>query len=266
MRKTILALTVACVVSVLGMGSAFADVTLELTGTELSSYPYGVYVGPYTITVGANPSSVSSGGGTSYNLICDDYGTDINFGNMWQAQVNSGSDFTSLKFNDGGVTVAGDQPPYAFGNGIGSSTNSTTEANKVIQAYKEAFYLVEQMDQQINSLGHNPSQSTINTVDTNVANIHYAIWEIMDTNNPPTGSPDAVGAQSWLTAAANNWQGVNASDFVVYTPMPAIQSGEIYPSQEFIEYVPEPSGLVFLGFSLLAVAGGVTLKVRKSQI
>jgi hypothetical protein len=122
MKKAILAMTAASFLWFSGIGSALAD-QLQVTGVGGDSAPYGVYVGPYQVSVN----------GTTSSLICDDYATDINLNYSWTATANLGSDFTSMKF----------------------ASNFGTSA---AQAYEEIFYLAAQMELPANSANIAPIQ------------------------------------------------------------------------------------------------------------
>ena len=239
MKKVALAMTVASFLCLVGGGSALAtdSLTLESGGSYTYNDPvYGeIYVGPYTVSVNNGTTT------TDLPLVCDDYQTEIYINQNWNATaytISSAATLSStvslLKFGSQGT----------FGGGV---TNAT-------QAYEEIFYLTEQMEQTTNA--------------STIAAIHYAIWDITDPKSAPNGpnGVDNPGATNWLGQALTYYDTpgnnvFNTAEFVVYTPNPASAS------QEFIEVlpVPEPSALVFLGVSLLMVAGAVRLKVRKTQ-
>jgi hypothetical protein len=102
-----------------------------------------------------------------------------------------------------------------------------------------------------------------NSDNANLAAISYAIWQIM---NPAaaSGAPGGSGQTSsayWFTEAAANYNSVNTSDFVVYTPTNLAGSGT-NASQEFIQVinpqtaiVPVPPSLLLLGAGLLGIVG-----------
>lgn len=239
MKKAMIVIAAVAVLCLTGGGSALAaTTTLTLTGTYNDLYTYnGVLAGPYQFTVG---------GTSGVALNCDTYQNEIYMNETWTANVIQGS---SVAANN---TVLGIDN-ILLGTGFYKGVSVT-------QAYDEMFWLVEQMNATKN-------QSTIQ-------DIQYAIWTIGDPgSSPPVGTDKdtiTVGGVTqnavdyWLSQAAADWSTVDAADFVVYVPV-NWPSGDGEP-QEFIRQVPEPSALVFLGVSLLMIAGAVSLKVSKTRI
>ncbi len=235
MKKAILILMVAGLLGFVGIGSAgaFQQVTLTLTGTYNDNATYnGVLAGPYQFTVGTTKD---------VPLNCDTYINEIYEGETWTANVIPGNDLTTSN--------------TLFGSGFYVATSQTSASVTVQVAYDEMFWLVEQM---------NATSNTTPAGLTTIEDIQYAIWTIADPNNhPPAGMN--TDETNWLAEAVEFGSSVNPSDFLVYTPVPGSQPKGYGTPQEFIQMVPEPNSLIFLGFSLLMVAGAVTLKVRKAH-
>jgi hypothetical protein len=186
-------------------------------GSALADYALTLTSGG-NITYGGvyvGPYQVSVNG-APYSLICDDYATEINTGYAWGAVANTWTDLQSMKFAPN------------FGSGAA-------------QAYKEIFYLSAQMELLANS--------------AYIAPIHYALWQIADTNTPTiegSGSTSMDSSSYWLSLAASNWQTVDTSNFLVYTPDPK------NASQEFImvkDPVPLPPSVLLLATGLLGFVG-----------
>jgi hypothetical protein len=206
-------------------GAALAD-NLTLTLTDAGSVSYGdaLHGGLYV-----GPYQISVNGAPSSPMVCDDYATEISVQSSWNANAYAFGQLSQMKFYGNA----------GFGNG----------ASTADQAYEEVFYLSAQMMLQTDS--------------TNYAAIHYAIWQIMDPGDNPASNGPTAGAGAWLAQAADpgNWQNVNTSDFLVYTPTTPGTSGP-GASQEFIQVidpnnatVPVPSSLILLAAGLLGLAG-----------
>jgi hypothetical protein len=233
MKKALLILMVtASLFAFVGIGTALADVQLYFTGTTGSGVYGDGYVGPYEFDI--NNIGVTNPTGPEVSLICDDYTHEIVGGEIWGATVTSGSSLSPTSL-----------PSALYFQSIGQ------------KGYTEIFWLTEQIID-------NPSSPS-------VTDLQGAIWYIADnslglTSGASTDLADAVKFVNGLTQAQ-----INSFDaeFVIYDYDPTLgdlsHNDGYSPPQEFIQYVPEPNSLIFLGFSLLMVAGAVTLKVRKAH-
>jgi len=243
MKKAMLLVVAAIFLCLAGGGSALADYSLKLTGVNGLS-EYDVYTTPYYISVN---------GGTPSPMFCDDITTDIGIGYQWTATETDGSTIAASTSSTIGSL------PIKF-----SSIGPT--------GYEELFYLVYKA-----TLLDAQGLSTLALQQESEA-ISWAIWAIADpgyvTSLPPTSSnpPPSffvnngsdTNAGYWINQASLYYGSISSivNEFEVFTPDNNISN----PSQEFIEYVPdpvpEPSALLFLGLTLLTIAGGVSLKVR----
>jgi hypothetical protein len=206
-------------------GAALADnLTLTLTGAGSVVYDDAARGGIYV-----GPYQVSVNSEPSSPMICDDYATEISVQSNWSANAYTFGQLSQTKFYGNA----------SFGNApLGAA-----------QAYEEVFYLSAQMMLQTDS--------------TNYAAIHYAIWQIMDPGDNPANNGPTASVSAWLAQAADpgNWQNVNTSDFLVYTPTVLATSGP-GASQEFIQVidpnnatVPLPPTIILLAAGLLGLVG-----------
>ena len=237
MKKAVLIMMVAGLLGFVGIGSALADVSLELSGTPSGSL-YGVYTSPYSISINS---------GSSVPMICDDFSTEISVGHTWDAIATNGSV---------ALTSSNISTDTKFGSFIG------------MKGYEEIFYLVEVLQTEslssdekeaiswaIWDVGATGNNNTINDIDTMIQNNGGNASTFLSISNTSDAS-----AGYWIKQAEDGYGTVNLSEFTIYEPNPTTSS------QEFIRFqVPEPNSLIFLGFSLLMVAGAVTLKVRKAH-
>ena len=133
------------------------------------------------------------------------------------------------------------------GTGLFGSTSSAQ--------YQQVAWLAQQMFANITNA-------------TMVAEIQWAIWDILDPGscgtgvsncNPDGGPPANLSAiNTWVTNAENptNYTNGNYSNVVIYTPLSGWPAGDGTP-QEYIGLIstPEPGSLLLIGaglFSLLA--------------
>lgn len=232
MKKAILAIMAAGFLLLIGAGGAFADVQLYFTGTTGTGIYGDGYVGPYEFDI--NNIGVAKPTGPQVGLICDDYGDRIVDYEIWGATVTSGSSLSSTPL-----------PSALYFKSIGQ------------EGYTEIFWLTEQiMD--------NPSSPS-------VTDLQGALWHITDTSLTLTAgaSADLTEAVNFANSLSTTQMNSFDAEFVIYdydSTSKDLSGNDGYsPPQEFIQYVPEPSALIFLGVSLLMVAGAVTLKVRKAH-
>jgi hypothetical protein len=197
----------------------FAGIGSALADQLYLTLTSGVSNNPVSNNVYVGPYPITVDGALS-SLVCDDFSTEINVGDTWAATANTWNDLQNMKFTGN------------FGNGVTSAA----------QAYKEIFYLSAQMEQSANA--------------AYVAPINYALWTITDPAAPAVAGSGPESSAYWLTQAAQNYQTVNTSDFLVYTPNPTSAA------QEFIlvenpnnAVVFESSPILLLGTGLLGCAG-----------
>ncbi|MGD0660603.1 MAG: hypothetical protein ABSD38_21290 [Syntrophorhabdales bacterium] len=234
MKKAIVTIMAAGFLLLVGAGGAFADVQLYFTGTTGSGVYGDGYVGPYEFDI--NNIGVTNPTGPQVGLICDDYTDEIVGGESWGATVTSGSSFSSSSL-----------PSALYFQSIGQ------------KGYTEIFWLTEQiMD--------NPSSPA-------VTDLQGALWSIADNNLTSTlttgAKTDLDNAEAFAGGLSQTQMNNFDAEFVIYdynfNPADLSANDGHSPPQEFIQYVPEPNSLIFLGFALLMVAGAVTLKVRKAH-
>jgi hypothetical protein len=77
--------------------------------------------------------------------------------------------------------------------------------------------------------------------------IQAAIWYIA---NPGTNGNRYGQNNSWVTFAADNYKSGDYSNVLILTPPTGTPK-----QQEFMEFVPEPSTMLLLGFGLVGLAG-----------
>ncbi len=156
--------------------------------------------------------------GTTFAAICDDYSHEVYVGESWTANIYSFSQYQSGRFG-----------------------------NEGLQNYEEAAWLLSQI----------PTAGA-----SEVGDINFAVWSIFTSGvpvQPKTGTLD--GSAYWLTqamtAANNNFYGMNFSNYEIVTPT---DSG-IGSAQEYLIRVPEPSSMLMLGSGLIGFAGLVRKKL-----
>lgn len=220
--------------------SSTACMDLTSAGSNIMG---GVYVGPYTATID----------GTSTAVICDDFYDDSYLGELWTADVVTGS----------AATTSG----TAMDGHYGSTT--VYDHLSLTQAYDAVGYLATQM--------------LAATDPTAIGEYDFALWSIFDSGaisygqassyNPLT-SPEVATIDGYLASAVAYAQGPNASadisSFTVYSPdgnysqTPARGPG-ITPPQEFLVQTPEPAILALLGVDFSGVAALIFLFRRRLQ-
>lgn len=197
----------------------------------------GVYVGPYTISVNGQNTSV----------ICDDAVNEVYSGETWTANTST------IAGGLGGAKWTG----ITIGAGVDGNASQVTLSQ--LQEYEAVQYLGQLM---INNLSNH----------TTVGEIQWAIWDLTDPGliNQTTGnekwgnlSPYLSGIDSYIQQAINN-DGGSASYLNIYTPTSIGMCGSnpcTNPTpQEYIQITPEPASLTLLGTGLLALAAGLKKK------
>ncbi|MGC2110648.1 MAG: hypothetical protein WA655_14090 [Candidatus Korobacteraceae bacterium] len=100
------------------------------------------------------------------------------------------------------------------------------------------------------------SQISSNSALADIAGAQFAIWALFSSNTPMV-----PGEAQWMslaaTASANNYWGMNFSNWEILTPL-----NPTSPQEYFFE-VPEPGALVDLTVGLVAFAGLWNLKRRR---
>jgi hypothetical protein len=157
--------------------------------------------------------------GVTTQAICDDFSTEVVPGQTWTASVSTIPVSSGVKFTQG--------------------QQGQTQA----QAYAEAAWLVLQMI--------NPTHAS------QVGEIHFALWQIFDTNafawlEAYNDATNLSLATNWLTQAesqSNFTPSEYFSSFQIYTPQP------LSASQEFLTYqVPDSPFVLTLAVDLLGLA------------
>jgi len=238
-------------VAVLVFASAsFAQTTsVYLSGVGDSATAWnngsGVYVDPYTATVG---------GVQNVSVICDDWANNTYQNESWTANVTTVSSLSLSK------QVSSLVPMWANSNG---TSYTFTQG----QLYDALAYLGSQLLANAN----NPAAQT---------NYSFAIWELTNAANltgsvpiTDSSSPSAFIASSGLQPAitslivgalqvATSNNPFNAQGWEILTPIVGNSSDPITcnggncpvaPPQEFLVYTPESSTVAMLGVDLLGV-------------
>jgi hypothetical protein len=244
MKKAVLILMVAGLLGFVGIGTAIATTAnLYFKGPDSTDATYSIpgdgtaYAGPYDFTINSQSPEV--------RMYCDDATDNIYDDESWTANVYSGSSLSNALWYNTKVSV---------------TEGLTTVSATGLTLYEAMFYLTsEEMKSAANS----------STGANSMAEYQAAIWAVGD---PSILSSDQYAKEDLYAAiaAVTNNSALDSSllsEFEVYSYAGGgvIPPTDGAPPQEFIRYVPEPNSLIFLGFSLLMVAGAVTLKVRKAH-
>jgi len=194
--------------------SAFGTtVTLDLANGTRPAYG-SYYVFPYGFHINGSPSFTP--------LICDDFMHAVSFGETWKATV------TNLTALPGSNT-----PQFWTATGAGGPGDTK------ITLYKEAAWLTQQIFEGDLTL-------------TQVTDLNYALWYLMDPRNPP--GPLDAGAKADLNAALTHGSDPlsDFSDVWVYTWNGTAITGGTPPPQEFLG-IPEARTSALLGVGLVAL-------------
>jgi len=232
------------VVSILFFASAsFAQTTsMDLTGVGNGAVVWdsssGVYVDPYTATVG---------GVANTPVICDDWSNNSYLGESWTASVTT-------------VSSLGTSSTPMFGT-LSQGNNPTPGAVALTQAqlYDEVAWLASQL--LANPTNYNTQVAT-----------SFALWELTynatgSLQEAPSPTAFLAGsAESGLQSTVNTLladaqnavlnQNYNGSDWEILTPVPntSIPAGDGTP-QEFLVYTPESSAVILFGADMLGLLG-----------
>lgn len=176
------------------------------------------YVSPYTGTINYGTSNAQT-----VVLFCVDINNEVNFGQVWNANVTglSSSDFSNTRYGNGSVN------PNLGG------TNPQT-------LYEEAAWLVSQFG------SHHGDY----------VSLQYALWDLMTPGSEPTSysNADGITVAQWLALASANYGQVNPNNFEIITNVgPLAYTGQV---QEFVTPVatPEPASLLLLLVGVFVLA------------
>ncbi|MBZ5577625.1 MAG: PEP-CTERM sorting domain-containing protein [Acidobacteriia bacterium] len=241
-------LVMAAVLTVLAStASADTTVSMQLIGpTGAAPNLAGVYTDPYTATVGVAGQTGPTISGVAMQVLCDDFTTDVNIGDFWQAHVTNMSQLngttlqTQLKFDTSGSATAASQ----------------------LQDYMTVAYLAQQIMAINQSTPAGAYQAEI---------LSFAMWGVfdpttIDPNGPLSGhwikNGDLTLAQADLAAAQAAVVGKTGADFSnvsIYTPSP------LTASQEYIVVTPEPGTFGMLALCLLGLVWGSRRLTQMAQ-
>src|SRR5712664_2962979 len=180
---------------------------------------HNYYVGPYTASIT---------GGSTLQIICDNFNTNVHIGLTWTAVANTFSDPTFLSK----VKLAG----------------VSTTGKSALQNYEAAAWLAEQILANLSNA-------------TKVGDLQFALWAIFSSQAKGSAGFTAGAAADYQTAINGVYTTNQFSNVTFWTPNP------LYASQEYITVtpVPEPSSVLLFGIGLLTL--GVTLRRKlRSQL
>jgi len=226
---------------------ALADgvpVTMQLVGDNDGFNMGGVYTSPYQINVTENGVTT-----TGLALACDDFTTDITFGDTWNADMFTLSD----------VALGGPQkfplgPPGTDSIAV-TIPGGGAAYYTIQQSYDAAAWLAEQLL----TIPANLDNSEI------AGEYSYAIWQIFDPaavggygGQALTSTEQAAVATDMANAFSSTASLLPNYQVYIFTPNP------VTVSQEFIGVfrVPEGSTVALLAFNFLALAG-IILSARR---
>src|SRR5260370_19577485 len=180
--------------------------TFTLTsGGNIVDHNY--YVGPYTASIT---------GGSTLQIICDDFNTNVHVGLTWTAVANTFSDPTFLSK----VKLAG----------------ISTTGKSALQNYEAAAWLAEQILANLSNV-------------TKVGDLQFALWAIFSSQAKGSPGCTAGAAADYQTAINGVYTTNHFSNVTFWTPNP------LYASQEYITVtpVPEPSSVLLFGIGFLTL-------------
>jgi hypothetical protein len=204
---------------------AHADGTTTMQFVGVNGANNGVYyVSPYSGTMNYGTSSAQTVG-----LFCDDINNDVNFGQIWTANVTS--------------MASGNFSNTRYGNG---SVNSNLGATSALKLYEEGAWLVSQF-------GSHTSD---------YVSLQYALWDLMSPGAEPTtyADSDGIKVSQWLSWAAADYGQINPSNFEIVTNVgPLCYRGQV---QEFIVQTPEPATVILL---LIGIGAMFLLALKRQR-
>lgn len=251
-------LCAAVILTCCGTG-AFAQVTLTLLSPPNTGFTEGgVYTSPYNINVNSGLNNTGTIN-TPMQLICDDFTTDINVGESWNATVTTITTITTLntstvanlKFNadndilGGSADVVQDYAVAAVLAGELLSLPSTDSQ----AAGDLSFALWDVFDPAL--LGPGGTTSDIYATPTNFT---YSDWSAAETDlNNAVAEVDGV-----MTNGSVSLSSLGITNLTIYTPNPTSAA------QEFMQVTtPEASTPVLLAVDLLGFFALVAFLRRK---
>ena len=212
MKRTLVVTLFSAVVLFCIPSAAQATATTFTLTSGGNIVDHNYYVGPYTASIT---------GGSTLQIICDNFNTNVHLGLTWTAVANTFSDPTFLAK----VKLAG----------------ISTTGKSALQNYEAAAWLAEQI---FANLGNA----------TKVGDLQFAIWAIFSPQAKGSAGFTAGAAADYQTAINGVYSTNQFSNVTFWTPNP------LYASQEYITVtpVPEPSTVLLFGIGLLTL--GVTLR------
>jgi hypothetical protein len=209
-----------------------AQLTLTSAGNIVDA---NVYVGPYTAQIA---------GGNSIQIICDNYDTDVNVGDVWKASMETFADPTFV--NDVKFNVNTDP------NIPGGST-PTAAAMIVLQDYEAAAWLAQQMMSDYEAI----TPANQSAMDTQIGELDYALFAIFSTTAAHSPGFDAAASGFYTEALGGTYNVSQFSDVEFRTPDAST------PFQEYITVAPEPATWLLFGTGLLLV---LLLNLRRVKL
>jgi len=238
------------------------EVTMQLTGSPTYDNNGGVYTSPYSFEV----SGISPSGAIPLNLACDDFATEIYFGDTWNAY-----EYTLANVSNGG--------PQKFQAGAvydpTTGTDFTSSATSTTFSAPELYYAEALLAYQLFTLPNNAQYGQAS------AELSYAIWQIFDptayTQYVPSTGYTLANLSGEISAALGTAVSENGNPATlgftldIYTPCGTggtctTNAAGKAVSQEFLGIsVPEGSStLAILALDLLTLFGGVFFLRRRS--